>query len=235
MESGTAELNIVLPEAAKEKFRTYFSLLEEKNKLMNLTAISGEDDVTRLHFLDSLALLAIHDFRGARVADIGTGAGFPGLPVLIAEPTVRLTLIDSLGKRVDFLRQVTAALGLSADCLHARAEEAAKEPDLRESFDIAVSRAVARLNVLCELCMPFVEPGGVFIAMKSAASDEEMLEAERAAELLVGRSRKNTTTKSREQILYTERLSSEKSVLRQRSTREDLQRFLNRRYSPCFT
>ena len=186
MESGAAELNIVLPEAAKEKFRTYFSLLEEKNKLMNLTAISGEDDVTRLHFLDSLALLAIHDFRGARVADIGTGAGFPGLPVLIAEPTVRLTLIDSLGKRVDFLRQVTAALGLSADCLHARAEEAAKEPDLRESFDIAVSRAVARLNVLCELCMPFVESGGVFIAMKSAASDEEMLEAERAAELLGG-------------------------------------------------
>ncbi len=183
---GAQELNIRLPETAAAQFRTYYSLIEEKNKVMNLTAISGEADVSKLHFLDSLALLTICDFRGARVVDIGTGAGFPGLPLLIAEPTIKLTLLDSLGKRVSFLREVTTALGISVECLHARAEDAAREPGMRDKFDISVSRAVARLNMLCELCLPFVRPGGVFIAMKSSGTDDEIREAEGAAAILGG-------------------------------------------------
>ena len=179
-------MGIPLSPGAPEKLRAYFELLTERNRVMNLTAIEGEEDVARLHFLDSLALAAIWDFSGKKVIDVGSGAGFPGLPIAVAFPAASFTLLDSLGKRVDFLEEACRVTGTQAECLNARAEEAAKEPDRRETYDAAVSRAVARLNVLCELCLPFVKVGGVFIAMKAAASEEEISEAENAVKLLGG-------------------------------------------------
>lgn len=147
---------------------------------MNLTAIEGEDEIARLHFLDSLALLPLVVPQNASVIDIGTGAGFPGLVLKIARPSLRLTLLDSQGKRIAFLQDVCRSLGFDdVTFVNARAEEAITEN--RESFDYAVSRAVARLNVLCELCLPYVRQSGAFIAMKGPAHEEEMKEAEGAA------------------------------------------------------
>jgi len=164
----------------------YAALLEEKNKVMNLTAITDPDEVARLHFLDSAALLKVLDFRGKTVVDVGTGAGFPGLPIRILEPSARVTLLDSLGKRITFLQEVCDDLGLSdVTCVHARAEEFAGKH--RESFDVAVSRAVASLPLLAELCLPLVKTGGMFLAMKSVDSGEELNAAEKAIELLGGR------------------------------------------------
>ena len=158
----------------------------EKNKVMNLTAITDETDFARLHLLDSAALLNVADFSARRTVDVGTGAGFPGVPLRILCPDVRMTLLDSTGKRIDFLRETCAALGLgNVDCVHARAEEFAAEH--RESFDLAVSRAVAALPVLCELCLPLVKVGGQFLAMKSARSDEELEGAMDAIAALGGR------------------------------------------------
>ena len=184
--SGAEVLGLALPDGACERFDRYRDLLEEKNRVMNLTAITGSEEVARLHFLDSIALLTLLDFRNLRVIDVGTGAGFPGLPLKIAEPTVKLTLLDSLGKRVDFLSETCEALGIEAECLHARAEEAALKPDMRDGFDIAVSRAVARLNVLCELCLPYVKPGGVFVSMKAVDSSDEIEDAAKAIKTLGG-------------------------------------------------
>ena len=184
--SGAAEMGVPLPHGAPEKLRAYFGLLTERNRVMNLTAIEGEEDVARLHFLDSLALAAIWEFSGKKNIDVGSGAGFPGLPIAIAVPTADFTLLDSLGKRVDFLNDVCRVTETAAECLNARAEEAARQLGRRESYDAAVSRAVARLNVLCELCLPFVKEGGVFIAMKAAAAEEEISEAENAVKLLGG-------------------------------------------------
>lgn len=164
----------------------FASLLEEKNKVMNLTAIHDSSDVARLHFLDSAALLALEDFQGKTVVDVGSGAGFPGLPLRIIEPSLRLTLLDAQNKRVGFLREVCDALGLeNVDCVHGRAEEFAQ--DHREAFDLAVSRAVAALPVLAELCLPLVKVGGRFLAMKSVDSREELTAAGRAVQLLGGR------------------------------------------------
>ena len=151
----------------------YWELLAEKNKVMNLTAITDPDEAARLHFLDSAALLALADLRGKTVVDVGTGAGFPGLPLKILEPSIQLTLLDAQRKRVDFLREVCGGLGLEdVACVHGRAEEFAREH--RDSFDFAVSRAVAALPVLAELCLPLVKPGGLFLAMKSNKTDEEI-------------------------------------------------------------
>jgi len=179
-------MGLSLPAGAPEKLRAFYSLLEEKNRVMNLTAIEGEEAAARLHFLDSLALLTLCDFKGASVIDVGTGAGFPGLPIAVAEPEARVTLLDALKKRVDFLREAARVAETPCVCLHARAEEASRLADRRDAFDIAVSRAVARLNVLCELCLPFVKVGGVFIAMKAAGSEEETEEAMSAAKALGG-------------------------------------------------
>lgn len=151
----------------------YAELLAEKNKVMNLTAITDPAEVARLHFLDCAALLALADLRGKRVVDVGTGAGFPGLPLKILEPSIQLTLLDAQRKRVDFLREVCGELGLKdVECVHGRAEEFAQQH--RETFDLAVSRAVAALPVLAELCLPLVKPGGLFLAMKSNKTDEEI-------------------------------------------------------------
>ena len=164
----------------------YASALEEKNKVMNLTAITDPMDVARLHFLDSAALLKILDFSDKAVVDVGTGAGFPGLPIRILDDSVKMTLLDSLGKRVTFLQEVCDDLGLNnVHCVHQRAEEFAAEH--RESFDVAVSRAVASLPVLAELCLPLVKVGGTFLAMKSVDSGEELDAAARAVQLLGGR------------------------------------------------
>ena len=185
LRSGFAELGLPLDAEALRRYRLYYEALSEKNKVMNLTAIEGEADSARLHFLDSAALLSLADFGGKRVVDVGSGAGFPGLALKIARPDIALTLLDSLDKRVKFLRETSALLGFEdVRCLHARAEEA--PPALRQSYDIAVSRAVARLNLLCELCLPFVKKGGLFIAMKGPGAAEELAEAQKAVRLLGG-------------------------------------------------
>lgn len=167
----------------------YASLLAEKNQVMNLTAITDPAEVARLHFLDSAALLALADFRGKSVADVGTGAGFPGLPLKLLEPSICLTLLDAQRKRVDFLQEVCGALKLEAvACVHGRAEEFAQSH--REAFDLTVSRAVAALPVLAELCLPLVKVGGFFLAMKSVDTAGELEAAGRAVDLLGGRLRK---------------------------------------------
>lgn len=186
LRSGFEKLDIPVDDLRLAAFRRYYELLREGNAVMNLTSIEGEENTARLHFLDCCALLRAADFRGASVIDVGTGAGFPGLPLRIAEPSVRLTLLDSQLKRVEFLRRAVSELGLEdvrIEC--ARAEEA--PDDLRGGFDFAVSRAVARLNALCELCLPFVRVGGVFIAMKGPECPRELEEAENAVSLLGGK------------------------------------------------
>lgn len=164
----------------------YAAMLAEKNKVMNLTAITNPADVARFHFLDSAALLTLADFHGKSAVDVGTGAGFPGLPLRILEPSLQLTLLDAQNKRVNFLREACGALGLeNVECVHARAEEFAA--DHREAFDFAVSRAVAALPVLAELCLPLVKVGGYFLAMKSVDTGEELNAAGRAVQMLGGR------------------------------------------------
>ena len=163
----------------------YADLLVEKNKVMNRTAITEPADIAALHFLDSAALLTLADWKGKTVADIGTGAGFPGLPLRIVDPSIRLTLLDAQNKRVEFLKEVCGELGLAdVECVHARAEEFAA--DHREGFDLVTSRAVAALPLLCELCLPLVKVGGYFAAMKSVDADAELASAAHAIEVLGG-------------------------------------------------
>lgn len=177
--------SLPLDETALRRFRRYYELLTEWNAVMNLTAISGEEDTARLHFLDCAALAELVDLSGKRVIDVGTGAGFPGMVLKILRPETELTLLDSLDKRLRFLSTVCGELGFAdVQCLHARAEEA--PPELRQSFDVACSRAVARLNLLAELCLPFVKLGGVFAAMKGPELTEELREAEKGIRLLGG-------------------------------------------------
>lgn len=159
--------------------------LLEKNRVMNLTAITDPVDVVTLHLLDCAVLLRMEDFRGKRVVDVGTGAGFPGMPLRLLEPDFDLTLLDSLGKRVAFLQEVCNAMALQrVTCVHARAEEFAAQE--RERFDLVVSRAVAPLNVLCELSLPLVRVGGSFLAMKSVDCAEELQSAKSAISQLGG-------------------------------------------------
>ncbi|HHT16561.1 MAG TPA: 16S rRNA (guanine(527)-N(7))-methyltransferase RsmG [Papillibacter sp.] len=182
---GAAELGLALSDAQVEQFERYFAFLVEKNRVMNLTAIMEKDAAARLHFLDCLALLNLGGFEGARVMDIGSGAGFPGVPLKIVQEDIALTLLDAQKKRVSFLEELCQELGLEdVDCIHSRAEESALQPLMRDGFDIVVSRAVARLNVLNELCLPFVKVGGRFIAMKGPDSDEEIQEALHSAKVL---------------------------------------------------
>ena len=183
---GLSTLGLSCDEEMFRRFRLYYEALEECGRVMNLTAIHGEEDVAHLHFLDCAALLSTADFRNKTVFDIGTGAGFPGLVLKICNPSIRLTLLDSLDKRVVFLRSTCNSLGFSdVSCLHARAEEAVIQ--WREAADIVTSRAVASLNVLSELCLPYVKEGGVFIAMKGPAFDEELEAAKPAIQMLGGK------------------------------------------------
>ena len=169
-----------------EKFRIYRDNLIEWNKVMNLTAITEPEKIDTLHFLDSLSIMDHADISGKKIIDVGTGAGFPGLPLRIADDTVELTLLDSLDKRLNFLKDTCAKLGIEdVDFVHSRAEEIPE--GLRGNFDIAVSRAVARLNVLAEFCLPYVKRGGLFIAMKGPGFEEELGEAKPAIKTLGGR------------------------------------------------
>ena len=184
LREGLAALS--LPTDAAVPLMAFSAQLLETNKVMNLTAITEPEDVARLHLLDCAALLNITDFRGKRVVDVGTGAGFPGMPLRILEPDFDLTLLDSLGKRIAFLQRVCDEMGLQrVTCVHARAEEFAAKH--REQYDIATSRAVAALPVLCELTLPLVKVGGRFLAMKAVDSDEEILAAKSAVAQLGGK------------------------------------------------
>ena len=180
---GLSELGLDVSRA--ETLERFSSLLLEKNEVMNLTAITEPDAVAQLHLLDSAALLPFVDLTGKTVVDVGTGAGFPGMVLAILTPDARFTLLDSLGKRVDFLKEVQTDLALkNVTCVHARAEEFAAQH--REQFDLAASRAVAQLNVLCELTLPLVKVGGLFAAMKSTSTDEEIAAARSAIAQLGG-------------------------------------------------
>ena len=175
---GLPKLGLELPQETARKLCDFGSAVVEQNKVMNLTAITQPAQVARLHLLDSLSLLNVLDLRGKTMIDVGCGAGFPGVPVKIACPEVELTLLDSLGKRMHWLETILPRLGVEAACVTARAEEAVAS--CREQYDVASSRAVARLNILLELTAPFVKVGGYVLAMKGTAAREELEEAKNA-------------------------------------------------------
>lgn len=182
------DYKITLTENQYEQFQKYFELLAEWNKKMNLTAITDESGVALKHFADSLSLLNFVDIpQNSSLADVGTGAGFPGVVLKIARPDIKLTLIDSLNKRLVFLGEVCAQLGIEAELIHSRAEDGARDEKLRESFDFVASRAVARMNVLSEYCLPYVKVGGAFCAMKGAQANEEFKESLNAINTLGGK------------------------------------------------
>lgn len=182
------DYKITLTENQYEQFQKYFELLAEWNEKMNLTAITDESGVALKHFADSLSLLNFVDIpQNSSLADVGTGAGFPGVVLKIARPDIKLTLIDSLNKRLVFLGEVCAQLGIDAELIHSRAEDGARDEKLRESFDFAVSRAVARMNVLSEYCLPYVKVGGAFCALKGAQANEEFKESLNAINTLGGK------------------------------------------------
>ena len=186
--SAAAAYGLSLRDAQLAQFQKYYELLISWNEKINLTAITEPREVAVKHIVDSLSAYDAALFGdGAPVIDVGTGAGFPGIPLKILRPDLRLTLLDSLQKRVGFLREVVSALGLAqTECVHARAEEAARQKTYRERFDVAVSRAVARLAVLAEYTLPFVRLGGSFFALKGAKYREETQEAGAALKLLGG-------------------------------------------------
>ena len=179
-----AALGVPLTAAQAEQLCDFGARLLEQNRVMNLTAITEPQAVAKLHFADCLALLRIVPFSGKRVIDVGCGAGFPGVPLKLGEPSLDLTLLDSLGKRVTWLEATLRDMGVPAQCVCSRAEDYAAKA--REQYDIATSRAVARLNILAELCLPLVKVGGSFLAMKSVDSDQELSAAETALRTLGG-------------------------------------------------
>ncbi len=184
-----ARFNIELSDEMLEKFKIYRSALSEYNAVMNLTAITEEYEIIIKHFLDSLTLLTAGKIKnGSKVIDIGAGAGFPSLPNAIAREDADFTMLDSLGKRVNFLNEVVGRTGIkNARAVHMRAEDAGRDPSYREKFDIATARAVAELAVLSEYALPFVKTGGYFLAMKGTAPKDEVDNARRAIKLLGGR------------------------------------------------
>ena len=189
--AGLEELGLTgrVPEDAPAQLAQYGRMLLEKNQVMNLTAIREPEGVARMHFLDCAALLKYCDFQGKTLIDVGTGAGFPGMVLKILVPSLKITLLDSLSKRLDWLTEVYEKLdGVdSIAAFHGRAEEFGLNKRFRDSFDFATARAVADLRVLCELCLPFIKAGGKFLARKSTNSDEELSQAAHAIKLLGGR------------------------------------------------
>ena len=178
LSEGLPLLGLSLEDATQNTLCAFGEAVIEQNKVMNLTAITEPVAVAKLHLLDSLSLLTLEDLSGKKVIDVGCGAGFPGVPVKIACPEMELTLLDSLGKRMNWLETVLPTLGVEAECVTARAEEAVETR--RESYDYATSRAVARLNILLELTAPYVKVGGKVLAMKGTAAQEELREAKNA-------------------------------------------------------
>ena len=178
LRNGLQELGLALPEQRQEQLCAFARAMIEKNQVMNLTAITEPVAVAKLHLLDSLTVLSAVDIAGKSLIDVGCGAGFPGVPLAIACPEAEITLLDSLGKRIKWLEELLPQLGVNAKCVTARAEEAVA--DCREQYDVATSRAVARLNILLELTAPFVKVGGAVVAMKGAAAQQELEEAKNA-------------------------------------------------------
>ena len=171
-------MGLTLDDGICQKLCDFADAMVEQNKVMNLTGITEPTEVAKFHLLDSLSILSLQDLKGKKVIDVGCGAGFPGVPLAIACPQADVTLLDSLGKRMNWLSQVLPTLGVKAECVTARAEEFVA--DCRESYDIATSRAVARLNILLELSAPYVKVGGYVMAMKGTAAQEELQEAKNA-------------------------------------------------------
>lgn len=187
LQHEAAAMHIALDSVALERFQVFAKLLVEWNQKMNLTGITDPEGIVYKHFLDSLSFLPYVQLpQGASLIDVGTGAGFPGIPLLIARPDLKITLLDSLKKRLTFLEAVLDAAGLNAATLHSRSEEAGQQPAYREQFDFATARAVAALPTLCEYCLPFVRKGGLLIAMKGREMEEEQAAAHQAVTLLGG-------------------------------------------------
>ncbi len=188
--SGAKALGVKVTPQQAEQFQTYLELLLSWNEKINLTAITGPHEVVEKHFLDSLTLLSHCKLKqGAKLLDVGTGAGFPGIPLKILRPDLELTLLDGLNKRLVFLGEVCSALGIEAQRIHKRAEEAGLDHKMRESYDVVTARAVAPLNVLSEYCLPLVKMKGFFLAMKGPGAREELAQAEHALDVLGGTDR----------------------------------------------
>ena len=188
-ENKLNELGIALTDKQKQQFDKFYELLVEWNKVMNLTGITEYEEVNEKHFVDSLSIVKAIDMKSVKsVIDVGTGAGFPGIPLKIAFPHLKVVLLDSLNKRINFLNTVIAELGLTdIKTIHGRAEDYAKQTEYREKFDLCVSRAVANLSTLSEYCLPYVSIDGLFIPYKSGDIDEELENSKKAVKILGGK------------------------------------------------
>ena len=188
-ENKLNELGITLTDKQKQQFDKFYELLVEWNKFMNLTGITDYEEVNEKHFVDSLSIVKAIDMESVEsVIDVGTGAGFPGIPLKIAFPHLKVVLLDSLNKRINFLNEVIAQLGITdIKTIHGRAEDYAKQAEYRENFDLCVSRAVANLSTLSEYCLPYVSMNGMFVPYKSGEIDEELENSKKAVKILGGK------------------------------------------------
>ena len=188
LKAKAADFNVALDEKALTRFDVYAEALVETNKMFNLTAITEPDDIVAKHFADSLSILKFVDIpQHSSLIDVGTGAGFPGLPLLIARPDLKITFLDSTNKKLGFIIETLQKLSLTGETIHSRAEEAGQNPVFREKFDFATARAVAALPVLSEYCLPLIRINGLFIAMKASSAAEETASSENALKTLGGK------------------------------------------------